>query len=108
MIGWLLTSKEARAFLANNGRVRGLCATAICAGSFIYAVVSWRVYQASQVAFQDLVTLDYLPVAAYADHRIDTSAFVLLIAQNALLTLVACYFMLHTGSKRGATSAAAG
>jgi len=99
VIGWLLTSKDARAFLASNGPVRRLCAAALGIGAVVYAVVSWRVYEASQVAYNSLVALDYIPTSAYADHRIQVSALVLLIAQNGLVTLVACYFMLDTAPR---------
>lgn len=107
VIGWLLTSKEARAYLASNALARRLCATALGVGSLIYATISWRVFLLSQVAFNDLVALDYLPLSAYADHRIQGMTIAILVAQNALLTLVGCYLMLATGRARGATSAAA-
>ena len=100
VIGWLLTSKETRVLMAHNAAIRRLCAAAIGIGSIVYAVVSWRVFEASQVAFGRLVALDYIPVAAYADHRIEASALVLLIVQNALLSLVACYFMLDPAARK--------
>jgi hypothetical protein len=41
-----------------------------------------------------------LPVSTYADHRIAGATLVILIAQNVLLTLLACYFILDTGAHR--------
>lgn len=100
VIGWLLTSKDARGYLADNAGARRLCAGALALGAVIYAAVSWRVYSLSQVAFNGLVSLNYLPVSAFREHRVQGSTLLLLIAQNALLTLVACHFMLGGGALR--------
>ena len=107
VIGWLLTSKEARAYLAENRLPRRLCAAVLAAGSIVYAAVSWRVYALSQAAFRGLVELNYLPAAAYAEHRIHGATLTLLITQNVALTLVACYFMLDTVRANRARSASA-
>lgn len=107
VIGWLLTSKEARAYLAGNARARRLCAAALGVGSMVYAAVSWRVFLLSQGVFNDLAALNYLPISAYADHQLQRSTLLILVAQNVLLTLVACYFILGTAPGRRATSTAA-
>ena len=96
VIGWLLTSKEARSFLGNNASARRLGALALGVGFLVYAAVSWRVFQLSQVAFNDLVVLNYVPQSAYVNHRIAVSTLLLFMAQNALITLVACSLMLNT------------
>lgn len=106
VIGWVLTSKEARAYLGANVRARRLCALALLTGLAIYAGVSWRVFVLSQITYAGLVTLDYLPVVTYAAHRIDGLTVAVLLAQNALLTTVSCYLVLGTGRTAGAAAAA--
>lgn len=53
---------------------------------------SWRVFTLSPTAFN--------PPTAYAEHRIRGATLVIFVALNALLTLVACYFMLGTNTER--------
>lgn len=94
VLGWLLTSKEARAYLAGSARARRLGAIALGLGFAVYAVVTWRVFLLSRAVFHDLVGLDYLPQSAYAGYRIQDVTLLIFVVQNALLTFVACYFML--------------
>ena len=104
VVGWLLTSKEARTYFALNTRARRLGAAALGAGALMYAAVSWRVFLLSQSAFTDLVALAYVPVSAYAPHRIQGTTLLLVVTQNVLLTLLACYFMLDTRRARSSSS----
>jgi hypothetical protein len=104
VIGWLLTSKEARVYLGRSGRARLVGTAVLGLGFVVYAVVSWRVFALSQSVFDGLVGLNYLPLTAYADRRIETTTLFIFVAQNALLTLVACYFMLDTKAERSRTS----
>ena len=105
VLGWLLTSKEARAYLAATPGARRLAAVCLAIGFAAFVAISLRAYQLSQTAFRTLGELNYLPVTAYADHRVQFGALVIIIAQNALLTLLVCYFVLGLGSSPSTTSA---
>ena len=103
VLGWLLTSREARAYLAGSRRVRRLAALALGLGALVYATISWRAYLLSQSVFDQLASLDYVPLSAYADQRISAATLAVFVAQNAILTCLTCYFVLTTRSpERGA------
>lgn len=99
VLGWLLTSKEARAYLAGSQRVRRLAALALGLGTLVYATISWRAYLFSQSVFAQLVALDYVPLSAYTDQRITAATLAAFVAQNVILTCLTCYLVLTTRSR---------
>jgi hypothetical protein len=94
VLGWLLTSKEARAYLGRSVRARRLAATGLGLGAVLYASITRRAFALSESVFEQLVALNYVPVSAYADQRISGAAVLVFVAQNVVLTTMTCYLIL--------------
>ena len=95
VLGWLLTSKEARDYLARDVIGRTIAATSLIAASVMYASIAYRVYLRSQNVFAQLRRLNYLPVETYQDHVIQPFAVVMFILSNFGLSCVITFFILR-------------
>ena len=93
VLGWLITSGDARSFLHahQEGRLTAIAALALAAG--IYALTSWRVYRFSQRTGSSLAQLAFMPEEYYADRVLRTVTLVIFVTANVLLTAVACIFV---------------
>jgi hypothetical protein len=92
MAGWLLTSRDARHFLATNAGGRRLLVSGLAFGALIYGVLSWRVYALSQQTLRELQKLDFMPAAYYAGHAIDATLLAtLILTVTAMMTATAVF-----------------
>jgi hypothetical protein len=102
VLGWLLTSKEARAYLGSSAQARRLAALALAFGTIVYASITWRAFVLSESVFAQLNALNYVPARAYLDQRLSLLSIIVFIAQNTALTSLTCYLMLTMKPARSA------
>jgi len=65
--GWLVTSKDARAFLATNILIRLTAVVVVLAIAIVYAVIAIRVMLHSRLTFNRLEQLAYMPVERFQE-----------------------------------------
>jgi hypothetical protein len=99
VMGWLLTSKEARQVLASDPLVRKTAIAGLAAASLVYAYISVGVSGLSQRVFFELEKLKYVPSATYENHLIGTRTLIPWIVANVLLTGFAGFFIWRLGTR---------
>jgi hypothetical protein len=95
VLGWLLTSKEARDYLARDMIGRTIAVISLITASLMYASITYRVYLRSNTVFAQLARLNYLPVETYQDHVIQPFAVVIFILSNFGLSCVLAFFIMR-------------
>jgi hypothetical protein len=95
VLGWLLTSKEAREYLGRDETARRLVSAGLTMAAAIYAFISYRVYLLSQQVFARLHLLAYVPGSTYEDHLLHPVTLVAFISANLLLTACAVFFVMR-------------
>jgi len=90
VIGWLLTSVTAQKTLSGSVLFRALAVAGLILASFLYGVISCRVWRLSNQIFEEMRKLQYMPESHYSDRLIRRITLSLFVSSNWLLTLVSC------------------
>jgi hypothetical protein len=84
-MGWLATSSGARDYLKTHLALCWVGSAAVVGTLAAASLASWLAYRASDITFQRLVALDYLPTSCYDIRRVGARSLVLYIAGNVFL-----------------------
>jgi hypothetical protein len=93
--GWLVTSKDARAFLASNFTVRLTAVVVIVVIAAVYTLITIRVMRHSQLTFDRLKELAYMPTEHFQEVLIRPSIMIPFVLANAIISIAFCLFILQ-------------
>jgi hypothetical protein len=93
--GWLVTSKDARAFLASNFPVRLTAVVVIVVIAAVYTLIAIRVMRHSQLTFDRLKELAYMPTEHFQEVLIRPSTMIPFVLANAIISIAICLFILQ-------------
>lgn len=93
--GWLVTSKDGRAFLASNLLTRIAAVTVILAIAVVYTAIAMRVMRHSRLTFDRLKQLDYMPVETFKEVLIEPYMIVPFVLINTVISVAISLFVLQ-------------
>jgi len=93
--GWLATSKEARVFLVSNLPVRLTAVVLVVAIAAVYTLIAIRVMRHSQLTFDRLKELAYMPTEQFQELLIRPSTIMPYVLANAIISIGICLVILQ-------------
>jgi TRAP-type C4-dicarboxylate transport system permease small subunit len=93
--GWLLTSRDARAFLASNSLIRFTAVAVILVIAVVYTLIAVRILRDSQRAFDRLRQLSYMPTELFQELLIRPTTILPFVLANIMISLALCVFILQ-------------
>jgi hypothetical protein len=93
--GWLITSKDARAFLASSNLFRLTAVTVILVIAAFYTLIAMRVMWHSRLTFNRLKELEYIPTAQFQEMLIRPSVIIPFILVNSVISVAICLCILR-------------
>ena len=93
--GWLVTSKDARAFLESSFPVRLAAVVVIVVIAAVYTLIAIRVMRHSQLAFDKLKKLAYMPTEHFQEVLIRPSTILPYVLTNAIISIATCVLILQ-------------
>ena len=87
-IGWLATSREARAYLSSAMPIAYLAAVAVLFTCALSTAASRIAFNACEQTYQNLLSLNYLPERAYEARRLKVSTFLVCVIGNGAISLL--------------------
>jgi hypothetical protein len=92
--GWLITSKDARAFLASSNLLRLTGITVILVIAAVYTLIAIRLMRRSRRTFNRLKELGYIPTEHFQEILIKPSIVIPFLLANAVISFSICLFIL--------------
>jgi hypothetical protein len=93
--GWLVTSRDARAFLASNFLIRLTAVAVILVIAGVYMLIAIRVLRDSRRTFDRLEQLSYMPTENFQEVLIRPSTILPFVFANTMISLALCVFILQ-------------
>jgi hypothetical protein len=95
--GWIISSKEARQFIAQARQLRMILACGIVLYSLLFIFWAWTFRRRSQSAYTHLLRLRFMPADFYATLLLTRAAAVSLVSIHVVgsAVLIACLFKIH-------------
>jgi hypothetical protein len=93
--GWLVTSKDARAFLASSILIRLTAVTVVLIIAAVYTLIAIRVMRNSQLTFNRLKKLAYIPAEHFQEVLIKPSIIIPFVSANAVISIAISLFILR-------------
>ena len=90
--GWLVTSTDARVFLASNILFRLTAVVVIVVIAAVYTLIAIRVMRHSQLTFDRLTELAYMPTEHLQEVLIRPSSVLPFVLANAVISMAICLF----------------
>jgi len=95
ILGWLVTSKEVRAFLRVASTIHTMGIVALVISGIVYSVISYRVFKLSHKVSATLEALDYHPRAVYGDRIMRASRVAIFAGCVWLIIGVLVFFLVE-------------
>lgn len=95
--GWVVTSDNARVFLAGDPVVRWASVVVVLVGAVAFAVVAQGMMRQSQQTSRALQALAFMPVDYFRDMTISPYSLQLFVIIDLVLSLALCTFILRLG-----------
>jgi hypothetical protein len=93
--GWLVTSQDARAFLASSLLIRLTAVAVISVVGVVYVQLAVRVLRESQRTFEMLKRLSYMPTENFQQVVIRPSTILPFVLASTVISLALCIFILQ-------------
>lgn len=88
VIGWLITSIEARGIISTDSTLKIILLLVIVIGGVVHARASYLFYQHSQNTIQSLKELNIVPIKYYEQSQITRYMFLANLALNLALLII--------------------
>ena len=92
---WLVTSKDARAFLVSHFSIRLTAVVVIIVIAAVYTLLAIRVRRHSQLTFDRLKELAYMPTEHFQEVLIRPATIIPFVLANAIISIAICLFILQ-------------
>jgi hypothetical protein len=94
-MGWVVTSENARAFIAGDVTVKWASVTVVLATAVLFALFAIRVLRQSRATFRALKALDYMSTDYFRCMVADRFTAIAFIAADFILSIVLCIFIVR-------------
>jgi hypothetical protein len=96
LLGWTLTSGDARGFLHSHRGIAYFVCIAILLYAALLSVAIWKIYRRSLLAYQQLSELGYMPAEYFRPRRIERFPAVSFMLLNSAVAFVIPAVILFT------------
>lgn len=88
VLGWILTSEDARRYLSSDDLARGTAVAVVLIAWIIYCCMAYRLYWLSNQTFLSLQSLTDVPAFLYESYRVTRTTVGIFLVANLVVTYV--------------------
>lgn len=88
VLGWILTSEDARGYLSGDDLARGTAVAVVLIAWIIYCCMAYRLYWLSNRTFMSLQSLPDVPAFLYDNYRVTRTTVGIFLVANLVVTYV--------------------